>query len=52
MAFGSPGVILNRWDPSRSDLYGYPAFRVAAAGSLVKSARMEWRPAHDLSRRV
>jgi receptor protein-tyrosine kinase len=21
------GVILNRWDPSRSDLYGYPAFR-------------------------
>ena len=20
------GVILNRWDPSRSDLYGYPAF--------------------------
>jgi receptor protein-tyrosine kinase len=21
------GVILNRWDPSRSDMYGYPAYR-------------------------
>jgi receptor protein-tyrosine kinase len=26
---GTPamGVILNRWDPARSDMYGYPGFR-------------------------
>ena len=32
------GVILNRWDPSRSDLYGYPAGRTP--GNLVSP--FEW----------
>ena len=30
------GVILNGWDPSRSDPYGYPAFRdLGRSGNLV-----------------
>ena len=44
------GVILNRWDPSRSDLYGYPAFRTP--GYLVSPFEWIGNRAHDLSRRI
>jgi receptor protein-tyrosine kinase len=44
------GVILNRWDPSRSNLYGDTAFR--APGYLLNPLEWIGKRAHDLSRRV
>ena len=44
------GVILNRWDPSRSNPYGYTAFRMP--GCLVSPLEWIGNRAHDLSRRA
>jgi receptor protein-tyrosine kinase len=44
------GVVLNRWDPSRSNLYGYSARR--APGYLVSPLDWIGNRAHDLSRRI
>ncbi len=44
------GVVLNRWDPSRSNLYGYPAGR--APGYLVSPLEWIGNRAYDLSRRI
>ncbi len=44
------GVVLNRWDPSRSHLYGYSAGR--APGYLVSPLEWIGNRAHDLSRRI
>ncbi len=44
------GVVLNRWDPSHSNLYGYPACR--APGYLVSPLEWIGNRAHDLSRRI
>ena len=44
------GVILNRWDPSRSNLYGDPTFRVP--GYLTSPLEWIGDRAHDLSRRI
>jgi receptor protein-tyrosine kinase len=44
------GVVLNRWDRSRGNLYGYPAGR--AQGYLVSPLEWIGNRAHDLSRRI